>query len=135
MIYIPFPIAGIMKLQGYDKVSVPWWVAIAACLVLVGTLSIWKLTIWAIRWWSSPVTSPKRLVQELCRVHALSSSEIQTIQSMAHSSGVCESLFFIDPELWKIAMEGDSADNGSAKSIFGKLFGSITTSASRTGNG
>jgi hypothetical protein len=117
----------IMRLNGYERLSLPRWVLVTAVVSLLASLSLWRIAILVWRWWNRPIVSPKRLFRALCDQHALSADERALLQQIAAEKTFDPNFLFIDPDLWsEPASPSDSAPPSVAsprRALHSKLFG------------
>lgn len=111
----------IMRLNGYERFTLPRWVLFSAIVSLLVSLSLWRIAILVWRWWNRPIVSPKRLFRALCDQHALSSDERALLQQIAAERTFDPNFLFIDPDLWSQPSSPTVAS--PRRALFCKLFG------------
>lgn len=117
-------VLAILRLDGYERFVLPRWMIPVTVLVLLSTITLWRLISLVFRWWTRPVKSPHRLFRALCDRHQLSASEREMLQKMAADSMHDPNYLFIDPDLWNL--KSLAADSESLKrALFQRLFGDL----------
>lgn len=116
----------IMRLQGYDRLTVPTWSIVVVILAVLSALTLWRSAILFWRWWNRPILSPKRLFRALCDQHGLSHSERNVLQQIAAEGTFDPNFLFIDPELWSPKPTQPELEQ-QRRAIFEKLFGNSPT--------
>jgi hypothetical protein len=114
----------ILRLDGYDSFYIPRWMILASVLTLLASITIWRLTLMAIRWWNRPCKSPHKLFRALCDRHRLNPSERSILQKMASEGPYDPNYLFIDPDLWKASSTGADVEP-QRQELFRKLFGQL----------
>jgi hypothetical protein len=112
----------IMRLEGYDRLTIPKWSILIVLLAVLSSLTLWRAAILFHRWWNRPVVSPKRLFRALCDQHGLSHAERSLLQQIAAEGTFDPNFLFIDPELWD--REPSLPEMAQQRrALFEKLFG------------
>lgn len=116
----------IMRLQGYDRLTIPKWSIVVVVLAALSALTLWRSSILFWRWWNRPVVSPKRLFRALCDQHGLNHAERNVLQQIAAEGTFDPNFLFIDPELWARKPTQPEIEQ-QRRAIFEKLFGNLPT--------
>jgi hypothetical protein len=112
----------IMRLEGYDRLTIPKWSILVVILAVLSVLSLWRAAILLWRWWNRPIVSPKRLFRALCDQHGLNHAERNILQQIAAEGTFDPNFLFIDPELWDRKPTPPEMDQ-QRRAVFEKLFG------------
>lgn len=120
-------IFAILRLDGYDGFFIPRWLILTTVLILLSSITIWRLTILAIRWWNRPCKSPHRLFRALCDRHQLNQAERAILQKMASEGTHDPNYLFIDPDLWTTKKFSPDVEQ-QRDDLFKKLFGPLPLS-------
>ncbi len=118
----------ILRLDGYDGFFIPRWLILTTVLILLSSITVWRLTIIVIRWWNRPCKSPHRLFRALCDRHQLNHSERAILQKMASDGPHDPNYLFIDPDLWTTKKLPPDVEQ-QRDDLFKKLFGQLPVSS------
>jgi hypothetical protein len=115
----------LQRIEGYDRLIVRWWwfaVALAALMIL---LASWKLIVQTLLWWNKPRSNPKRLLQQLSRVHKLTKEELKLFQQLVAKlpSGTHPAILFVDPSSWSWKHVHEMTARQSLEKLYSKIFG------------
>lgn len=119
--FIPTDLA-IMRLQGYDRMTIPRWTIVAAIVSFLVAITLWRISILLWRWWQRPIVSPKRLFRALCDQHRLSHAERHLLQQIASEGSFDPNFLFIDAGLWRFPPHPPEAST-QRQALFCKVFG------------
>lgn len=121
---VRFHLFAILRLDGYDNFYIPRWMILATVIALLASITVWRLTLMVIRWWTRPCKSPRRLFRALCDRHQLNQSERSILQKMASEGTYDPNYLFIDPDLWQ-SKSANSESEKQRQELFRKLFGQL----------
>jgi hypothetical protein len=120
-----FLLAEILRIEGYDRVTLKWWWFLLPIIALMVLLACWRLTVQLIQIWMRPRANPTGLFRLLAGVHRLNKAERALISKLKCTlpSGAPLALLFADPSCWAWKKITDPRTIEPLEKLYLKIFG------------
>lgn len=118
-------LAGIQRIEGYDRVLFKWWWLTLPVAALMIALAIWKAVVLLIAWLRMPSDCPNKLFHQLARLHHLSREELRWITQLSEKlpPEIPRPGLFVEPRCWIWSQPPVANQAEVGEKLFEKIFG------------